>query len=164
LSETSPIRFAVGTFEHWQQLQKATKDLRRHGLDPRGFTYLAVRRSFNAGIVWTDAPLLVLEFQDAPEPISCTAGALSDCLQARIAAGARTLKEALAYWLLPRHAAHFQQMIDQGKIQLWIKLARADEERSAYESLLADSSNSVGVHDLTPRVAEASLRHFSGRA
>jgi hypothetical protein len=163
LTETAPTRFAVGTFERWQQLRKATDDLRRHGLDPSGFTYLAVRRSFNAEIFST-APLIVLGFQDAREPISCTAGTLSDCLQARIAAGARTLKDALAYWLVPRHAAHFQQVIDQGKIQLWIKLARADEERTAYESLLADSSNSVGVHDLTPRVADASLRQVPGRA
>jgi hypothetical protein len=35
-----------------------------------------------------------------------------------------------------------------GKILFWIRVADANDERRTCQSLLAHSSNSVGVHDL----------------
>jgi hypothetical protein len=75
-------------------------------------------------------------------------GPLADRFAERLRAGARTLEEALRHWLIPRHAAHFEDAVKAGKILLWIRVANADEERNAYQILLATSSNSVGVHDL----------------
>jgi len=50
--------------------------------------------------------------------------------------------------VVPRHVAHFQEAIEDGKILPRIRLADADDERRAYQSFLANSSNAVGVHDL----------------
>ena len=80
--------------------------------------------------------------------IACTSGPLADRLLRRLAAGAHSLKEALGHWLIPRHAAHFEEAVRAGKILFWIRVGDADDERRAYQSLLAHSSNSVGVHDL----------------
>jgi hypothetical protein len=91
--------------------------------------------------------LQALVFSDSSELTVCTAGPLGDCLT-RLHSGARTLKEALGDWLIPRHAAHFENAVKAGKILLWIRVADADQERRAYQTLLASSSNSVGVHDL----------------
>jgi hypothetical protein len=161
LTEIIHIRFAVGTFDDCLQLQNTTDDLRRRGLVSEEFSYLASPRAFRADFLPADVQVMTLDFPDAREPVSCTAGPLCDCLRERVAAGARNLGEALGHWLVPRHAAHFQHMVDQRKIHLWIKLARTDDERSAYESLLANSSNSVGVHDLTLTTPKNGLSSIS---
>jgi hypothetical protein len=54
----------------------------------------------------------------------------------------------LPHWLVPRHAAHSQDAVEGGNIFIWIRVANADDERRACFSLLPNSSNSVGVHDL----------------
>lgn len=65
---------------------------------------------------------------------------------------ASSLMDALALWLLPRDAAYFQDAVEAGDIQLWVRIVDANGERGACQSLLAFSSGSVGVHDLvSPR-------------
>ena len=61
---------------------------------------------------------------------------------------ASSLKDALGLWLIPRHAAHFEDAVLAPRILLWIRVGDADDERLAYKCLLVHSSNSVGVHDL----------------
>jgi hypothetical protein len=73
---------------------------------------------------------------------------LANRLMQRVVAGASSLRDALEIWLIPRHAAHFDDAVQAGRILLWIRVADADGERLAYQSLLAHSSTSVGVHDL----------------
>jgi hypothetical protein len=73
---------------------------------------------------------------------------LADRLAGRLEKGAQTLKAALGHWLIPRHAAHLQDGVENGKIILWVQLFDNEDERRAYQSLLKTSSNSVGVHDL----------------
>jgi hypothetical protein len=90
----------------------------------------------------------VLRFAESSEAIACTSGPLADSLLERIDSGAQSLKEALSRWLIPRHAAHFLDAVEAGRILFWIRVADADDERRACLSLLAHSSNSVGVHDL----------------
>ena len=89
-----------------------------------------------------------LPFASSPEPIACTSGPLANCLTERLASGAPSLSHALGLWLIPRHAAHFEVTVQTGRILLWIRVADADDERQAYQTFLARSSNSVGVHDL----------------
>ena len=72
----------------------------------------------------------------------------------RLALGAPTLQSALAHWLIPRHAAQLQGAVDNGRIILWVQLFDNDDERRAYQSLLARSCNSVGVHDLIGGAAQ----------
>jgi hypothetical protein len=146
------LRFAVGTFDSWAQVRNALHDLRIRGLVLDSFNCLAFERLF-AGktIVAPDRkPVTVeaLRFAESSEPIACTSGPLADCLVERIDSGAQSLKDALGRWLVPRHAAHFVDAVEMGKILFWIRVADANDERRTCQSLLAHSSNSVGVHDL----------------
>jgi hypothetical protein len=145
-------RFAVGAFDNWQQLRAALRDLRLRGFVLNGFNCLALRRIFAATTITATfpeaGPIEDIAFPDEPEPIACTFGPLADHLTDRLLFGARSLTEVLNHWLIPRHAAHFEDTVRDGKILFWVKLADAHDERRAYRSLLAHSSSSVGVHDL----------------
>ena len=72
----------------------------------------------------------------------------ADRLAAKLAGKADTLAAALGCWLIPRHAAQLEQAVVAGKFILWVQLFDNDDERLASRSLLARSSNSVGVHDI----------------
>jgi hypothetical protein len=152
LADWPNLRFAVGTFDSWQQLCDALYDLRFRGLVLDSFNCLAVRRVFAGGTIIAPShePVVIeeLAFPDNGELLGCTSGPLADCLADRLGSGARSLKDALASWLLPRHAGHLQRAVEDGKILLWIRLVDAEDERRACQWLLATSSNSVGVHDL----------------
>ena len=58
------------------------------------------------------------------------------------------MQAALGRWLIARHAPTCNKLSWKEKILLWVQLFDNDDERRAYQSLLATSSNSVGVHDL----------------
>ena len=155
LTVQSNLRFAVGSFDFGLQLRGAVDDLCRRGLAPASFHYLALAQIFAGerliGVSGPPVNIVALAFLENREPFGCTTGALHDCLLDELGSGARSLKEALSHWLVPRHAEHFQEIVERGKIQLWIRLTSAEDERSACQSLLANSSNSVGVHDLVAR-------------
>jgi hypothetical protein len=152
LAEHSTLRFAVGTFDSWMQVREALRDARDRGLDFDSFNYLALERVFAGGTIVTPSEkLLVIEalpFPNDAEPVACTSGPLADCLGERLSSGASSLKDALGGWLIPRHAAHFARAVLASKIVLWMRITGADDEHRAYENLLANSSNTVGVHDL----------------
>ena len=152
LAEQPKLRFAVGTFDTWQQLRKTLHDLCLRGLALDSFNCLALQRIFAGKTIIAPSQehlsIQELAFADNPELIGCTSGPLADCLAERLRSGAPRLTDALGLWLMPRHAAHFQEAVEAGKILLWIWLTDADDERRAYQSLLANSSSSVGVHDL----------------
>ena len=152
LTEQPKLRFAVGTFDSWPQIRAALSDLRARGLVLDSFNCLALERIFTgtALVAPNQEPVAVqsIAFPESAALIACTSGPLADRLLRRLAAGAHSLKEALGHWLIPRHAAHFEEAVRAGKILFWIRVGDADDERRAYQSLLAHSSNSVGVHDL----------------
>lgn len=152
VTERPTLRFAVATFDTWAGLRRALQDLCLGGLPFETFNCLGLQRVFaDEDAVSSDQMPMVLEelpFSDHREPICCTAGRLADCLAGRQRAGARSLQAALSHWLILRHAAHFQQAVERGGIALWVQISDADDERRACQSLLASSSNSVGVHDL----------------
>jgi hypothetical protein len=93
-------------------------------------------------------PIQPLPFPDNAEPLACTSGPLADHLLRRLHAGAGSLKDALGHWLIPRHAARFESVVQASQILFWMQLVNDDDERRAYQCLLTHSSNSVGVHDL----------------
>jgi hypothetical protein len=152
LTEQPKLRFAVGTFDSWQQLRVALHDLRVRGLLLDSFNCLALERVFAGKTILAPdqqaVAIQALSFPDNPDQIVSTRGPLADCLMERLRSGAESLKEALGHWLIARHAAHFQDAVEAGKILFWIRVTDADDERRAYQTLLAHSSNSVGVHDL----------------
>ena len=133
-------------------MREALRGARDHSLDFDSFNYLALERVFAGGTIVTPSEkLLVIEalpFPNDAEPVACTSGPLADCLGERLSSGASSLKDALGHWLIPRHAAHFARAVRASKIVLWIRIAGADDEPRAYQSLLVNSSNMVGVHDL----------------
>jgi hypothetical protein len=151
------LRFAVGTFETWERLRNALQDLSFRGLSPDRFNCLALERVLadKALVVPSQRAMVVqkLPFPDDRQLICCTSGPLADCLADRLRAGAPTMEAALRRWLIPRHAARFQDAVEGGSIILWVQLFDNDDERRAYQGLLASSSNSVGVHDLVESTA-----------
>jgi hypothetical protein len=152
LAEFANLRFAVGAFDSWSQLRVTLDDLHVRGLVLDSFNCLSLQRIFAGNDViaaWREpASIQKLAFPCNGELIGCTSGPLADCLAERLRSGAPSLKDALGYWLLPRHAAHFQGAVESGEILFWIRLVDAAHERCACQSLLAKSSNTVGVHDL----------------
>jgi hypothetical protein len=152
LAESSSLRFAVGAFDSWQQLHHAIEDLALPSLQADSLNCLALQRVFASEIIvgHSEEPMTIqiLAFPGNREPIGCSSGPLADCLTGRIHASAASLKEALGAWLVPRHAAHFQDVVEGGGILLWVRLMNIEDERRAYRCLLSSSSSSVGVHDL----------------
>jgi len=152
LTDQPKLRFAVGTFDRWEQVRDALGDLRGRGLVLDSFNCVALERLFAGKTIMAPdrqpVGVDVLSFPEASQLIACTSGPLADALMERIHSGARSLKDALGHWLIPRHATHFQAAVEAGKILFWIRVRDADEERDAYRTLLAHSSNTVGVHDL----------------
>ena len=155
------LRFAVGTFGSWTELHAALQDLRVRGV-AHGMNCLALHRVLDLAAATMpsnmSAPIELLAFPENREPIACTSGPLAECLAERLRLGAISLKDALSHWLIPRHAAGFQSAVENGKILQWIRVTDADEERRACQSLLASSSSSVGVHDLTLPSGTAGVR------
>ena len=148
--QDSKLRFGVGTFESWPQVHAALGDASGRVRD--GGSYLALERVFADKIIFAPARrTLVIEGLPFPAEaalIACTSGPLAECLKGRLRSGARNLNDALSHWLIPRHASHFAQAVQAGKILLWLPISDTDDERHAYASLLAHSSDIVGVHDL----------------
>jgi hypothetical protein len=147
------LRFAVGSFDTWGQLCPAVAEMQRLGLASDRFNHVAQRQVFadQAAVFKQPHMSRVIEdlaFPESQKPVCCTRGNLADCLHERARAGARTFEDALGCWLLPRHASHFQAAVDEGRILAWVQLGDANDERNAYQVLLASSSNLVGVHDL----------------
>ena len=154
LTEQRNLRFAVGTFATWQQLRLTLHDLRLRGQALDSFNCLALKSVFAGKTIIAPSQQRVgiqeLAFPGNPELFGCTSGPLADRLTERLQSGAPSLEDALGLWLVPRHAAHYEEAVEGGKILLWIRLVDADNERCAYQSLLANSADSVGVHDLLP--------------
>lgn len=145
-------RYAVGTFDDWSRLRAALRDARSRGLVLDSLNCLALERLFDGTIIMAPAQEVVsvcqLPATDGTQTIACTCGPLADCLMDRFRSGATSLKDALGHWLILRHATQLENAVCAGKILLWIRLTDADDERHAYQSLLAHSSDVVGVHDL----------------
>lgn len=145
-------RFAVAAFDSWDGVHTTIGDLRSGGTKIQDLNCLGFHRVLAAGpgLSGMDQSLQLrpLPFQNNRELISCTCGPVADRLARRLELGAPTLQVALSHWLIPRHATHLQNAVDGEHIVLWVQLFDNDDERRAYQSLLASSSNSVGVHDL----------------
>jgi len=145
------LRFAVAAYDSWSGVHTTLQDLSAGGSTINDLNCLGLHRVLAVG--GTSAAdqtlhLHALPFQKNPELISCTLGPVAECLAWRLALGASSLQVALSYWLIPRHAEELQNAVHDGRIVLWVQLFDNDDERRAYQSLLARSSNSVGVHDL----------------
>jgi hypothetical protein len=151
LIERLTFRFAVGTFDNWQQLSTVLEDLRLRGFILHSFNCLALKRVFSEKVFLTPSqkpvPIETLAFSSQSEDICCTSGPLATCLLASLEAGAKNLKDALSKWLIPKHAIYLERTLGEGNILFWLEVADPDEERSACQSLLATSSGLVGVHD-----------------
>src|SRR5262245_49656704 len=113
-------RFAVGAFSTWSQVRQGLGDAHRRGLVMDRPNLLALERVFagNGVVSPSRAPLAVLPlpFPGDAALVACTPGPVADRLIGRLHSGARSLREALGHWLIPRHAADFEQTVQAGKI------------------------------------------------
>jgi len=150
VSERATLRFAVGIFDTWTDVQATVRDLTAGGMADNSFNCLGLYRVLAPLAARPDNRLSLrdLSFSGDAELTSVTDGLLAACLAERLRMGAKTLTAALGHWLIPRHAAQLQEAVSAGKVILWAQLFDNDDERRAYRSLLARSSNSVGVHDI----------------
>jgi hypothetical protein len=144
-----PSRFAVAAYDSWSGVHTTLHDLCAGGSTINELNCLGLHRVLAAGPGVEHAlPLRALPFQKSPELISCTLGPVAERLAQRLALGAPSLQVALSHWLIPRHAAQLQNTVQDGRLVLWVQLFDAEDERRAYQALLARSATSVGVHDL----------------
>jgi len=154
LAQESKLRFAVGTFDNWPQLREALLDARARALVLDSFNCLALRKVFKGKSILAPSRERVgvqaLPFSNDSGEIACTSGPLADHLTDRFRSGASSLGEALEHSLVSRHAGHLVDAVRAGKITFWIRITNAYDELRAYQTLLANSSDSVGVHDLVP--------------
>ena len=144
------LRFAVGNFDMWADVQATVSDLTVGGMAENSFNCLGLHRVLAPLAARPDNRMSLrdLPFSRNVELTSVTDGPLAACLAERLKMGAETLTAALGHWLMPRHAAQLQDAVSAGKIVLWAQLFDNDDERLAYRSRLLRSSNSVGVHDI----------------
>ena len=147
VTELPTLRYAIAAFDTWADAQKALHALNAGGKALNDVSYMAEQSVLRDGVA-SDGRQIVHLFGGTGGGIGCSAGPVADRLTRRLGSGATTMKAALERWLIPRHAAHLQQAVEEGKILLWVQLFDNEDERRAYRSLLATSSNSVGVHDL----------------
>jgi hypothetical protein len=150
VNERATLRFAVGVFDAWPEVDATVRELTGGGMSETAFSVLGLHRILApaASRGGNATPLQDLAFPTNQELIAATVGPLADRLVARMEAKADTLASALAHWLIPRHAIQLQDAVAAGKIVLLVQLFDNDGERRACRSLLARSSNSVGVHDI----------------
>jgi hypothetical protein len=146
------LRFAIAAFDAWDGLHEALRQLSLEGVKGEAFNCLGLQCVFadTAAVAALPAAAVIeeLHFPGNSQLISCTPGPVAQRLAQRLQAGATTLQVALSHWFIPRHAAHFEDAVERGRILLWVQLFDDESERCAYRSLLARSSNSVGVHDI----------------
>jgi len=150
VNERATLRFAVGVFDAWPEVDATVRELIGTGMDENVFSVLGLRRILTVAASRGDSStsLQDLPFPTNRELIAATVGPLADRLFARLEAKADTLASALGHWLIHRHAVQLQDAVSAGKIVLLVQLFDNDGERRACQSLLARSSNSVGVHDI----------------
>jgi hypothetical protein len=142
------LRFAVAIFDTAAEVRAAVRELIAGGMSEKSFNCLGLRRVLSQAATGGAMSLRDLPFPSNANLTSATDGPVAACLAQRLGMGAETLMAALSHWLIPRHAALLQDAAAAGKIILWVQIFDNDEERRAYRSLLARSSNSVGVHDI----------------
>ena len=150
VSDRATMRFAVGIFDAWADVQTSISELTAGGTAQSAFSVLGLHRDLASKVARAvdGTSLLDLPFPGNRELLAGTRGPVADHLATRLAGNADTLAAALGNWLIPRHAAQLDQAVAAGKFILWVQLFDNDDERRAYRSLLARSSNSVGVHDI----------------
>lgn len=148
VTELPTLRFAVAALDGWPDVEEVSRDLGTRSQPLQDISYLGLHKVLAAADRPGAPALQKLRFPGNSQLISCTRGPLAQRLAGRLEGGAKTLQAALAHWLIGRHAAHLAHQIDREKITVWVRLHDVDEEQRAYRSLLARSSNSVGVHDL----------------
>ena len=148
MTNPATLRFAVATFDTSAEVQKALQALSAGGKGLNDVSCLGLDRVLADNTGEIQQTLRTFVFPGNVHAIACTAGPVANRLAGRLEVGATRLDIALSRWLIARHAAHLQTAVEDGKILLWVQLFDYDDERRAYQSLLASSSTSVGVHDL----------------
>lgn len=145
-------RFAVAVFDSWDAVHRVARDLSNGFALPHNMSCVGLERVLahrdDAGPAFDAGILNQIPFPGETERVYCSVGPIAERLEKRAAAGEPSLQAALGHWLIARHAAQLAEAAHRGKIIVFVQLFNDDDERRAYRCLLAQSSCSVGVHDL----------------
>ena len=115
MPETLKLRFAVGMIDYWRQLEKTAGDMSARGLKLENLSSLGFERVLGGKRLHEPkARTIPVAFSASPELIACTPGIFAVCLTKRLESGARSLKDALGYWLMPRFAQQFENAVHDG--------------------------------------------------
>jgi hypothetical protein len=144
VTQDHPLRFAVAAFNTLDAAQRASLEFASIPAAPSKLSYLGLHEVLDAGV----ANLQELPFPANRGLVACSKGLVAERLAARIGGGAKSLRGALATWLIQRHAAEIERAVENGDIVVWVQLQDNEDERRAYRTLLAAGCHSVGVHDL----------------
>ena len=91
-----------------------------------------------------------LLFAKPPEAVGCSGGGLAQKLSRRVEEGCASLAEALAAWMMGKHAAGLADDVSQGRLLLWARLFSPELERQGCMMLLRSRPLRLEVHDLVP--------------
>ena len=144
VTQDRPLRFAVAAFNTLDAAHTVALELTSISNPARKVSYLGLHEVLNAAT----ADLQKLPFPANRALVACSEGVIAERLAARLDGGARSLRGALAIWLIPRHAAEIERAVENGDVVIWAQLQDNEDERRAYRTLLAAGCHSVGVHDL----------------
>lgn len=145
---TTPPRFAVASFGGWDPVRNVLSELHSRGIENATVTFLGLDSVLSNCLAAVKSPpeLVRLALKERGEPVVCSSGALAMGLT--IQDGAATLRQALARWLLPRHAARIADAVGARQILVWVQVGNPQAEPDICECLLMHSPSPVDVHDL----------------
>jgi hypothetical protein len=138
------LRFAVAAFSSKAAAMEAARELQVVAKPLSNICYLGLQTMLGQ----VPAGLQMLPFPGHVHVLACSKGFVAKRLAQKLEGGAQTLQDALATWLIPRHAQQLQRAVENGELLVWVQLCDSDDERSAYRILLAAGCTLVGVHDL----------------
>jgi hypothetical protein len=143
------LRIAVAKFPDFWVARAATDELIATGIELAAITMVADLRSL-LGIPRPALKLASLRehsFADG-RTLLCSETAFGRLIASRARDGAPSLSDALAGWMLPRHAGTLCVALEQQQVLVWVELHDPDDERTASLCLLRLSQGAVGVHDI----------------
>jgi hypothetical protein len=139
-------QFVITVFDDWHALQTVLQDMAADELGRFG-TVLHARKDHPPFMVTSGflKEITELHFESSKQRICCTRGELAEELASRLAAGARSLADALRSWLTTDQAWQLQSHIEKGRLVLWLQLPTPEAFGAVCGRLVHASPHIVGL-------------------
>jgi len=162
MASKAVMRYALAVFPGWQQVLPAVMVLALHSDIGQTIALLGEPSRFeDPALVATTIDLSTelkqsiesrrhLSFGKPAHIVCCTDGDLAEQLSRRAGQDCTSFADALGFWIPGTHAARLDDELRRGRIILWARLFKPEQEHLVCETLLAQQSLRVEVHDLSP--------------